>query len=102
MDIPVYDYGRSFLRFNTDSANHHTPRLQLEASCRITGPPGSEAEYFLTSDCVSERMYRKSGLAHQPPSLFWLIAGSDGRFVMQKRHASADRDIFAHSSPGVL
>jgi len=91
MNVPVYDYGRSFLQFTTDHS-HHTPRMQLEASCWLSGA-GEGVEYFLTSDCISERMYSPSGLIHQPASLFSLIAGNDGRFLMRKRHASAGNDI---------
>jgi hypothetical protein len=38
-------------------------------------------------------MYSPSGLIHEPASLFSLIAGNDGRFLMRKRHASAGNDI---------
>ena len=92
MELPIYDYSRSFLQFTTDLTNH-TPRMQLEASCRVSDGSGLEAEYFLTSDCMSEHMYRPSGLVAEPPSLFWLIAGRNGEFLMQKRHAAGTLDI---------
>jgi len=91
MDAPIYDYSRSFLQFTTDHSNH-TPRMQLEASCWLSGE-GEGVEYFLTSDCISERMYSPSGLVHRPASFFSLIAGRDGRFLMRKRHADAGNDV---------
>jgi len=91
MTDSVYDFSRSFLQFTTDHTQH-TPRVQLEASCEISGP-GESAEFFLTADCMSEKMYAPSGLVHQPPSLFSMIASRDGRFLMEKRHADAARDI---------
>ena len=63
MDAPIYDYSRSFLQFTTDHSNH-TPRMQLEASCWLSGE-GEGVEFFLTSDCISERMYSPSGLVHR-------------------------------------
>src|ERR1700731_1243295 len=92
MGAPVYDYSRSFLQFTTDLSNH-TPRMQLEASCLVSDPGGKEVEFFLTADCMSEHMYRTSGLVAEPTSLFWLISGDNGEVLMQKRHAGAARDI---------
>jgi hypothetical protein len=92
MAAPIYDYSRSFLQFTTDLSNH-TPRMQLEASCVVSVAAGDGVEFFLTSDCMSEHMYRPSGLVAEPTSLFWLIAGSNGEFLMQKRHAGAAGDI---------
>jgi len=92
MPASVYDFSRSFLQFTTDLSNH-TPRMQLEASCLVSDAAGRAVEFFLTCDCMSEHMYRPSGLVAEPTSLFWLIAGDHGEFLMQKRHADAARDI---------
>jgi hypothetical protein len=86
------DYARTFLQFTTDHSRH-TPRMQIEASCILTNADGTAAEFFLTAPCMSEHMYRASGLIQEPTSLFWIIAGDNGEFIMHKMHASASEDI---------
>lgn len=85
------DFARSFLQFTTDHSGH-TPRLQLEASCALT-TGGTTKEYHLVTPCMSERMYRESGLVIEPTSLFWMIASHNDEFLMQKCHASTAHDV---------
>jgi hypothetical protein len=89
--VNTTDFGRSFLQFTTDHSAH-TPRLQLEASCALTGA-GAAREFHLAAPCLAERMYREAGLAIEPTSLFWMIASHNDEFLMQKCHASAAQDV---------
>lgn len=86
----TYDFGRSFLQFTTDRVQH-TPRLRVLAACTLSSPEGSR-QFVLAGTCISEHMYRESGLIQVPSSVFHLI--SDGtEYLMEKFHASAEHDV---------
>jgi len=86
-----YDYARSHLQFRSDRVNH-TPRLQLDASCRLRGDAGQQREFVLTAPCIGESMYVATGLIHQPSFEFLMIAEHQSEYAIVRRHASADRD----------
>lgn len=86
------DFGRSYVRFTTDSIAH-TPRLQIDAACTLIGADGSWRQYFLTCPCIGERMYVPTGLIHQPPSEFHMIGQPGVEFLMLKRLPSARDDV---------
>jgi hypothetical protein len=50
-----YDFSCSFLLFQSDRVNH-TPRLQLDAVCTVTGSDGATRQFALTTACVGENM----------------------------------------------
>ena len=81
-----FDFLRSFVQFSTTRINH-TPRLQVDAVCRLVAESGDMKEYALTTACVGERMYASENLVQVPPFEFLMIAG-EGEFLMQKTFAS--------------
>jgi len=86
------DFGRTFLRFSTTRVNH-TPRLSVDAVCRLIGPDGAERRYYLTCACVGERMYVARDMILEPVCEFNLVAAPREQFLMMKRHASAEHDV---------
>jgi hypothetical protein len=87
-----WDFSRSFLRFTSDRVNH-TPRLQLDALCRVTLPAGTSRELVLTAPCLGESMYVASGLIHQPPFEFVMVAEAAVAFAVVRHHANAADDL---------
>ena len=87
------DFARSFLKFTGKDHSKHTPRLQVDAVCRLTAPDKKVTEYVVTVPCMSENMYRPSGLIQEPTSHFAMFAGNDGTFTILKHHASAAHDV---------
>lgn len=87
-----YDFARSFLQFRSLRVNH-TPRLQLDASCRLRGEYGRTRQFVLTCPCIGENMYVPSGLIHDPPFEFLMVAEHQSEYAIIRKHADADRDV---------
>jgi hypothetical protein len=87
-----WDFGRSFLRFTSDRVNH-TPRLQLDALCRVTQPDRSSRQLVLTAPCLGESMYVASGLIHQPTFEFVMVAEAGVAFAVLRHHADVADDL---------
>ena len=79
----VYDFARSYLQFRSERVNH-TPRLELDAACRLDLPGGAR-EFFLTVPCIGERMYLETGLIHAPAFEFLMIAEHGGECAIVRR-----------------
>ena len=82
-----FDFQRSFVQFTTTRINH-TPRLQVDAVCRLVPESGDAKAYALTTSCVGEHMYASENLVQVPPFEFVMVAGGDGEFLIQKTFAS--------------
>ncbi len=76
------DYMRSFLQFTTDHTDH-TPRAQIDATCRLVAPDGSACEYVLNAGCISENMYVPKNLTQEPASEFLMIASRSDYMIMK-------------------
>jgi hypothetical protein len=87
-----WDFARSFLRFTSDRVNH-TPRLQLDALCRVTLPDQTSHQLVLTAPCLGESMYAASGLIHQPTFEFVMVAEAGVAFAVLRHHANAADDL---------
>jgi len=80
-----YDFSRSFIKW-TSTRVSHTPRLQVEAACRVIRA-GRRMDFFLSAACAGEAMYAPRGLIHQPAYEFTMICGRDGHYMFMKCHA---------------
>jgi hypothetical protein len=87
-----WDFARSFLRFTSDRVNH-TPRLQLDALCRLTEPGREARQLVLTAPCLGESMYVATGLIHQPTFEFAMVAEAGVAFAVLRHHANAADDV---------
>lgn len=86
------NFSRSFLWFSTDHSQH-TPRLDVDAACTIIKPGGERRQYFLTCECIGEKMYADTGLIHDPVAEFNLIAEPRQQVMLLKRHADGAQDL---------
>ena len=82
------DFARSYLVFRSTRVNH-TPRLQLDAACTLTGPDGAPRRFVLTCPCIGEHMYLSAGLIQQPPFEFLMVAEHRREYAILRRHATA-------------
>jgi hypothetical protein len=85
------DFARSYLVFRSTRVDH-TPRLQLDAACSLTGPDGATRRFVLTCPCIGEHMYVPAGLIQEPPYEFLMVAEHRREYAIHRRHASAARD----------
>jgi hypothetical protein len=63
--------------------------LAVDAACRLELPDGGVREFFLTCPCIGERMYVESGLIHEPPFEFLMIAEHQAEYAIVRRHFDA-------------
>lgn len=87
-----YDYARSYLYFRSDRVNH-TPRLQVDASCKLADREGRVREFFMTCACIGENMYVPKNLAQTPTCEFIFIAEPGCEYAYLKKYADAQRDL---------
>ncbi len=87
-DILKIDYNNSFVQWSSPS-DDHTPRMALQASCKIREKGGEYREYFLTHTCIGEQMYRDKELIHRPTSEVHLVLSNNGQFMIVKHFAEA-------------
>ncbi len=71
---------------------NHTPRLQLDAACTLTGRGGAPRRFVLTCPCIGEHMYLPAGLIQQPPYEFLMVAEHRREYAILRRHAAATGD----------
>jgi hypothetical protein len=84
------DFARSYLVFRSTRVNH-TPRLQLDAACTLSGlsgPDGAPRRFVLTCPCIGEHMYLPAGLIQQPPYEFLMVAEHRREYAILRRHAT--------------
>jgi len=82
------DFARSYLVFRSTRVNH-TPRLQLDAACTLSGPDGAPRRFVLTCPCIGEHMYLPAGLIQQPPFEFLMVAEHRREYAILRRHVAA-------------
>jgi hypothetical protein len=90
--MSVIDFARSTLIFRTTRVQH-TPRLQLDATCTLTGRDGETRRFVLTCPCIGEHMYLDTGLIQEPPFEFLMIAEHQREYAIIRKHASAAHDV---------
>lgn len=101
MSTTPYDFSRSFLQW-TSTGVHHTPRLQVEAACRVTRD-GESIEFFLGAACAGETMYAPRDLIQQPAYDFLMICAPGDQFMFAKLHADEALNIIeAHRVGGTM
>jgi hypothetical protein len=87
----TYDFGRSFLRW-TSMRIHHTPRLQVDATCTLIRE-GESKEYFLSARCTGETMYADKDLIHLPAYEFAMVCAPDEQYMFFKWYADARLNV---------
>jgi hypothetical protein len=86
----TYDFDRSFITWTSTRVNH-TPRMRVDAACRIvTG--GRTEEFFLSVPNIGEEMYADRDLIHRPPFDFIMIGSPAGEFMFAKTYADPRRN----------
>ena len=86
-----YDFDRSYIRW-TSSRVHHTPRLRVDAVCRLTRE-GRTTEFFLGALCVGETMYAERDLIQMPAYEFAMICAPGDQFMIVKLHADETLNV---------
>jgi len=84
------DYGRSFI--NTNNTEINCPRFTIECRCRIKGSNLDEKWYYLISNMLSERLYKKNKLFSKKSSVFTAIF-TDGKVIIYRTGKKSKRNI---------
>lgn len=94
----TYDFDRSFITWTSTRVNH-TPRMRVDAKCRIVAGGQSE-DYFLSIPNVGEEMYAARDLIHRPAFDFIMIGSPVGTFMFAKTYADPSRNTLEQRRVG--
>lgn len=94
----TYDFDRSFITWTSTRVNH-TPRMRVDAMCRIMAGNRTE-DFFLSIPNVGEEMYAARDLIHRPPFDFIMIGSPTGVFMFAKTYADARRNTLEQRRVG--
>lgn len=85
------DFSRSFIRWTSDRVQH-SPRMQIDAACRII-EDGKARDYYLSTPCAGESMYGPKDLIQQPAYDFLMVFSPAGEFMFIKLRGDETRNL---------